>query len=124
MGYFFLVFVVLVIIQWYLKMSQAKKFHKHYYEFIKKGNVLVERKKGILSGAIIMFQLDEKANIHNCLILEGSSFFASQYRCEGLINRNLLELKEEHLDKYEKTVRHVIDKAISTYHNSITKKLA
>lgn len=117
MEYFFLIFITLVIIQWYLKMKQTKTFYTYYHLFLQGGNVLVERHKGIFWGAIIMFQLDEEANIKNCMLMKGASPFASPEYCDGLINNNLLCLDPHSLLDYDKCVRRAIDKAIASYYD-------
>ncbi|MCF3944106.1 transcriptional regulator GutM [Oceanobacillus alkalisoli] len=111
----FLFFIILVIIQWYFKTKQTKEFLGHYNNFLQNGNVLVERSKGVFSGAIILIQLDEEANIKGCLLLTGATFFSSWCRCEELISKNLLHLELEDFDNYKKPVRKVIAKAIQSY---------
>jgi len=119
----FLFFIILVIIQWYFKTKQTNVLHQHYSKFLETGNVLVERNKGIFSGAIIMFQLDKEANIKDCLLLSGATFFSSWHNCEELINKNLLLLKQEDFIKYKKTERKVIAKAIQNYQKSRVEEL-
>ena len=114
----FLFFIILVIIQWYFKTKQTTVLHQHYSKFLETGNVLVERNKGIFSGAIIMLQLDEEANIKDCLLLSGATFFSSWRNCGELINKNLLLLKQEDYLSYKKTERNVIAKAIQSYEKS------
>lgn len=71
----FLFFIVLVILQWFFKVKQTKLLYTHYNKFLETGNVLVERKKGIFFGVIIMLQLDKEANIKDCLLISGATFF-------------------------------------------------
>lgn len=119
----FLLFIILVIIQWYFKTKQTKILYEHYNKFLESGNVLVERNKGVFSGAIIMFQLDKEANIKDCLLLSGATFFSSWRNCEELINENLLRLKQEAFSNYKKPVRKAIVKAIQSYQKSKEEEL-
>jgi|SRR5690625_3752734 len=122
MEVFFLVFVILVIVQWYFKMRQAKEAHKYYNKFIESGHVLAERQKGILSGALIMFQLDDEANIKQCVSMSGATFFASWNECDQLINKNLLKLEEQDLADYNKPIRLAIKKATKTYISTLAER--
>ncbi|MEK4303320.1 transcriptional regulator GutM [Oceanobacillus sp. FSL K6-0251] len=119
----FLFFIVLVILQWFFKVKQTKLLYTHYNKFLETGNVLVERKKGIFFGVIIMLQLDKEANIKDCLLISGATFFSSWRSCEELINENLLSIKNENLNGYKKTVRKVIAKAVESYQKSKEKEL-
>jgi len=123
MELFFLIFIVLVIIQWYFKMKQTKVAHTYYNKFIESGHVLAERKKGIFSGAVVMFQLDDDANIQQCVSMSGATFFASWDECKELIHKNLLKLEEKDLENYKKPVRLAIDKAIKTYQKSLEQNV-
>ncbi|UUI01759.1 transcriptional regulator GutM [Oceanobacillus jeddahense] len=118
----FLFFIILVILQWFFKMKQTKVLHTHYNKFLETGNVLVERKKGIFSGAIIMLQLDKEANIKDCLLMSGATFFSSWDNCEELINENLLSINVENFNSYKKPVRKVITKAVESYQKSKDKE--
>lgn len=118
MKLFFFVFIVLVIVQWYFKMKQTKKLHFYYNDFLETGNVLVERHKGTFSGAIIILQLDDNANILKCVSMSGATFWANWQECEGLINKNLLSIEEKDLYNYNKPLKRAIDKAIKSYHRS------
>ncbi|MCC3356820.1 transcriptional regulator GutM [Bacillus sp. REN16] len=119
----FLFFIILVIIQWYFKTKQTNVLHQHYSKFLESGNVLVERNKGIFSGAIIMLQLDKEANIKDCLLLSGATFFSSWRNCEELINKNLLLLTQNDYLSYKKMERKVIAKAIQSYEKSKVEEL-
>lgn len=120
----FLFFIILVVIQWYFKTKQTKALHEHYNKFLQSGNVLVERNRGIYSGAIIILQLDEEANIENCLLLSGATFFASWQSCDEIVNENLLTLKEqEYFKRLKNPVQKVISKAIQTYIQSKEEEL-
>jgi DNA-binding transcriptional regulator of glucitol operon len=119
----FLFFITLVIIQWFFKTKQSKVMHSHYNKFLESGNVLVERSKGLFSGAIVMFQIDQEANVKDCLLLSGATFFSSWRNCDELINKNLLLLKQEDLINYKKTEKRVIMKAIQTFENSKAEKI-
>lgn len=119
----FLFFIILVIIQWYFKTKQTNVLHQHYSKFLESGNVLVERNKGIFSGAIIMLQLDKEANIKDCLLLSGATFFSSWRNCEELINKNLLLLTQDDYLSYKKMERKVIAKAIQSYEKSKVEEL-
>ena len=119
----FLFFIILVIIQWYFKTKQTNVLHQHYSKFLESGNVLVERNKGIFSGAIIMLQLDKEANIKDCLLLSGATFFSSWRNCEELINKNLSLLTQDDYLSYKKMERKVIAKAIQSYEKSKVEEL-
>jgi len=110
----FLVFITFVIMQWYFKMKQGQKLRKRYVNFLKHGDVLVERNKGIISGKIIMFQLDKSANIKDCLFLSGSTFWSDWKKCDDLINKNLLTIKQEEVNQYKRKKKQIILKAIQT----------
>src|SRR5699024_7256381 len=111
----FLIFISFVIVQWYFKMKQGQKLQKSYTRLLKSGNVLLERKKCFFAGKIIMLKLDKNANIMDCLFLSGSTFFSDWKRCKDLINENLLAIKQEKLNKYNKKKKQVILKAVETY---------
>lgn len=119
----FFLFITLAIVQWYFKMKQTKVLHTNYSKLLESGNVLVERSKGIFSGAVIMLQLDEEANITDCLLMSGATFMSSWGKFEELINENLLSLKEEDFSEFKKPVRKVIAKAIQSYRKSIEEEL-
>lgn len=114
----FLIFVILVLIQWYFKSKQIKQLHSYYHKFLESGNVIVERNKSIFSGAIIILQLDSEANIKDCILLTGATFFSSWRQFEDVIGKNLLNLQEEELDQYKKNVRMAFYKAIQSYKKS------
>lgn len=111
----FLFFTTFVIVQWFLKKRQNKEMFDNYYNFLKSGNVLLERNKGIITGSVIMFQLDEEANIKKCLLLNGSTFLAKWKKCDGLTHKNILYIDTNDIKNYNKSVQKVILKAIEGY---------
>lgn len=119
MKIFFLIFIILVIIQWNFKMKQAQEIHGYYEDFLKGGNVLAERYKGTFSGAIVMFKLDHNANILDCVYLSGATFLASWKRCHELIGQNLLQLQKKEIDSYKKPLQKAIFKAIKSYEDNL-----
>lgn len=118
----FLFFTIFVIIQWFFKKKQHKEMFDNYYKFLKNGNVLLERNKGIITGAVIMFQLDEAANIEKCLLLNGSTFLAKWKECDELLYKNILLIEKSDIKKQKKSVQKVILKAIKSYKKTIDEK--
>src|SRR5699024_5039921 len=111
----FLFFTIFVIIQWFLKKRQHKEMFDNYYEFLKNGDVLLERNKGVITGAVIMFQLNEDAYIEKCLLLNGSTFLAKWKECDELLYKNILLLEKRDIKKKKKRVQKEIIKNIERY---------
>src|SRR5699024_12122028 len=111
----FLFFTIFVIIQWFLKKRQHKEMFDNYYEFLKNGNVLLERNKGIITCAVIMLQINEEAYIEKCLLLNGSTFLAKWKECDELLCKNILLLEKKDIKKQKRSVQKVILKAIESY---------
>ena len=114
----YLIFILLVIVPWYYKTKQVKQLHSYYQKFLKSGHVIVERKRSFFSGAILILQLDTAANIKDCILLTGATFFSPWRQFEEVIGKNLLNLREEELHKYQKNVQKVFRKAIQSYNKS------
>lgn len=115
MKVFFLVFVILVIIQWYFKTKQIHEIHKYYNLFITDGHVIIERHKGLLSGAIVILKLDNQANILDCVYVSGATFLARWKKCDRLMNKNLRRIQKKDLIQYKNSLRKVIWKAKKHY---------
>lgn len=117
----FLFFTIFVITQWFFKKKQNKELLDNYYSFLKSGNVLLERNKGIFTGSIIMLQLDNEANIKKCLLLNGSTFFSTWKSCDELVHENILFMDKDVIKNYKRSVQKVILKAIESYKKNSPK---
>lgn len=70
-------FIIMMLLQMLSGYFEGKKIQKYYHQLIKRGNVLVGRYRGnFLSGALVMFVLDNDMNVLEYHIRQGVSIFS------------------------------------------------
>lgn len=76
-------FIVMMLLQMLAGYFEGQKVQKYYRQLIKKGNILVGRQNGyFLSGALIMFVLDNDLKVREYHIRQGVSIFSGFHQTQ------------------------------------------
>lgn len=100
MGY--LIFLIIFVISAYalqavLGIHQIKHFNKVYKELRSKGRVAIGTRPGrISSGTIVLFAIDDRANIIDARKMQGISVIAKFKKIDQYIGENLRTISEMH----------------------------
>ena len=83
-------------LQYFLTFVQMKSFTAHYKRLRKMGRVAIGRQKGAVSaGAIVLFAIDDEANILEGSYMQGVTVLARFKKLKGFEGKAVAELTEE-----------------------------
>jgi DNA-binding transcriptional regulator of glucitol operon len=112
------------LVQWVLKQKQLKEFYKHYNIFIKEGNVLVGRYKGIAGGGISLLQLNNQGMIEKAVIMKGASAFGRFKNLPELQGTLVEEIANESFNYMKKHERRSLENALDNWEKTKTQEVS
>ncbi len=113
-------FFVLLGASWLLQSLfgylQIRHFNKKYQELRKLGRVAIGKKTALLrAGTVVMFAIDQKANIIKASKMQGTTVFSKVKELKGYEGKHLLILRELPLENEHSLTRQAIRDAVTSY---------
>jgi DNA-binding transcriptional regulator of glucitol operon len=112
--------IIIWILQTLLGFFQMRNFKSSFVEMRKKGKVVIGFKKGFLfSGTMVLVRINNSVEIEEIRCMQGVTVFARFKELKGLEGKNLLSIKDEDLEQFNKLIRKAMFKAVENYKKHI-----